>query len=76
MLVHEKTCKQSELIQSLFSGPVQKPEHWTNVVVFPCLGQYTSSSVLYVLQLFNSLFREASEETIAVVYSAGDKGMN
>jgi len=36
---------------------VQRPEHWTNMLVFPGSGQDSSSSVLDVLQLSYSPFR-------------------
>ncbi len=38
--------------------------------------QNPGSSVLYELQLSNGLLGKAGEETITVVYPAGDKGTN
>ncbi len=38
--------------------------------------QYPGSSVLDELQLSNGLHWKASEETITIIHSAGDKGMN
>ncbi len=37
--------------------------------------QYPCSSFLVELQLSNGLLGKASEETITIIYAAGDKGM-
>ena len=54
-LVHKKSCFK---VYSLSDRkPMQRPEHWTNMVVFPGSSEYSSSSVLDVLQLSYSPFR-------------------
>ena len=47
--------------------PVQRPEHWTNVIVFLGSRQDSSSSILDVLQLSYSLFRKPSEQAVTIV---------
>ncbi len=42
---------------------------------FSGLSQYPGSSVLDERQLSNGLLLKAGEETITIIYSAGDKGM-
>ncbi len=43
---------------------------------FYCSSQYSGISVLDELQLSNGLLSKAGEDTITIIHSAGDKGMN
>uniref|UniRef100_A0A8C6WVQ0 ArfGAP with GTPase domain, ankyrin repeat and PH domain 1 n=1 Tax=Neogobius melanostomus TaxID=47308 RepID=A0A8C6WVQ0_9GOBI len=74
VLNHEKTCNKQSCFKfySLSDRkPVQRPEHWTNVVVFPGSCQDWSSSVLDVLCVVNSqewtLSRTVPELKVGIV---------
>ena len=56
--------------------PVEGMEYGCDVIKFSHSHQDPGSTVLDVLQLLNALARDPSEESIAVVQSRGDKGMD